>query len=272
MGGRPEGLHYNRTRFCAWQFCVQAVAGGATSVASSPKTAPIRPPLDTRTHITTRPLTSSPIHQLTNSPIGGVSYEAEDLAVKHLTMEELEAGLEEIRRAPKDRGVLELIVRRPRKGAREVIEEGELDLRDGLVGDSWKHRRSSHTPDGQAHPDTQINVMSARVIALVSQGKERWPLAGDQLFVDLDLSVDNVPPGTQLAIGAAVIEATSEPHTGCRQFVERFGLDATKFVNSPIGRQLQLRGINARVVQPGTIRVGDVARKLPVAGHVGMGG
>jgi MOSC domain-containing protein YiiM len=214
-------------------------------------------------------LTNSPILQLTNSR--GIVW-VEDPAVKHLTMEELEAGLEEIRRAPKDRGVLELIVRRPRKGAREVIEEGELDLRDGLVGDSWKHRRSSRTPDGQAHPDTQINVMSARVIALVSQGKERWPLAGDQLFVDLDLSVDNVPPGTQLAIGAAVIEATSEPHTGCGQFVERFGLDATKFVNSPIGRQLQLRGINARVVQPGTIRVGDVARKLPVAGHVGMGG
>jgi hypothetical protein len=192
--------------------------------------------------------------------------------MKHVTMEELEAGLEEIRRAPKDHGVLELIVRRPRKGEREVLEEGELDLGDGLVGDSWKHRRSSRTPDGKAHADTQINVMSSRVIALVSQDKTRWPLAGDQLFVDLDLSVDNMPPGTQLAIGSAVIEATGEPHTGCSQFIERFGLDATKFVNSPVGRQLQLRGINARVVQPGTIRVGDIARKLSVARHVGAGG
>jgi MOSC domain-containing protein YiiM len=192
--------------------------------------------------------------------------------VKHLTMEELEAGLEEIRRAPKDQGVLELIVRRPGKGAREVLEEGELDLRDGLVGDSWKDRRSSRTPDGEANPDTQINVMSARVIALVSQDKARWPLAGDQLFVDLDLSVENVPPGTQLAIGDAVIEATGEPHTGCGQFVERFGLDATRFVNSPIGRQLQLRGINARVVQAGAIRVGDIARKVRVTRPVGMGG
>ena len=192
--------------------------------------------------------------------------------MKHLTMAELEAGLEEIRRAPKDEGVLELIVRRPRKGEREVLDEGELDLREGLVGDSWQHRRSTRTPDGKAHADMQINVMSARVIALVSQDKSRWPLAGDQLFVDLDLSVDNLPPGTQLAIGSAVIEATSEPHTGCSRFIERFGLDATKFVNSPVGRQLQLRGINARVVQAGTIRVGDLAHKLRVARHVGAGG
>jgi hypothetical protein len=181
--------------------------------------------------------------------------------VTHLTMEELEAGLEEIRRAPKDVGVLELIVRRPRKGEREVLQEGELDLREGLVGDTWKDRRSSRSADGLAHPDMQINVMSSRVAALVSQDRARWQLAGDQLFVDMDLSADNIPPGTQLAIGSAVIEVTSEPHTGCGQFVERFGLDAMKFVNSPLGRQLQLRGVNARVVQPGVIRVGDVAKK-----------
>jgi hypothetical protein len=185
----------------------------------------------------------------------------EDSPVTHLTMEELEAGLEEIRRAPKDVGVLELIVRRPRKGEREVLQEGELDLREGLVGDTWKDRRSSRSADGLAHPDMQINVMSSRVAALVSQDRARWQLAGDQLFVDMDLSADNMPPGTQLAIGSAVIEVTSEPHTGCGQFVERFGLDAMKFVNSPLGRQLQLRGVNARVVQPGVIRVGDVAKK-----------
>jgi MOSC domain-containing protein YiiM len=182
--------------------------------------------------------------------------------VKHLSTEELHAGLDEIRRAPKDRGVLELIVRRPRRGEREVLQAGQLDLQEGLVGDSWKDRRSSRSADGRAHPDMQINVMSSRVIALLSQDKARWALAGDQLFVDLDLSAGNVPPGTQLAIGEAVIEVTPEPHTGCGQFVERFGAAAQKFVNSPIGRELQLRGINARVVRPGVIRVGDEARRI----------
>jgi len=187
--------------------------------------------------------------------------------VKHLSTEELHAGLDQIRRAPKNEGVLELIVRRPRKGEREVLSAGQLDLSDGLVGDSWKDRRSSRSKDGLAHPDMQLNVMSSRVIALLSQDKSRWALAGDQLFVDLDLSAANLPPGTQLAIGAAVIEVTPEPHTGCGQFVERFGADAQKFVNSPIGRELQLRGINARVVQAGAIAVGDAVRKLRTPTH-----
>ena len=190
---------------------------------------------------------------------------------EHLPMERLEAALDHIRQSPKDEGVLELIVRRPRVGEREVLEEGELDLAEGLVGDGWRHRGSSRSEDGSAHPDMQINVMSSRVIALVSQDKARWALAGDQLFVDLDLSAANMPPGTQLAIGSAVIEVTREPHTGCGQFVERFGLDAQKFVNSPVGRELQLRGINARVVRPGAIRVGDLARKMPAASRAVSG-
>ena len=156
--------------------------------------------------------------------------------MKQLSTEELHAGLDEIRRAPKEEGMLELIVRRPRKGEREVVQEAQLDVDDGLVGDSWKDRGSSRSADGRAHPEMQINVMSSRVIALISQDKARWALAGDQLFVDLDLSAGNMPPGTQLAIGSAVIEVTREPHTGCGQFVERFGLDAQKFVNSPVGR------------------------------------
>jgi hypothetical protein len=179
-------------------------------------------------------------------------------------MEELEAGLAEIRRAPKDEGVLELIVRRPRPGEREILAEAALDFREGLVGDSWKDRKSTRSADGLAHPDMQLNIMSSRVIALVSQDKARWHLAGDQLFVDMDLSMQNLPPGTQLTLGSAVIEVTDQPHTGCGKFVERFGVDAMTFVNSPRGRELQLRGINARVVRAGAIRVGDVVRKAVV--------
>lgn len=182
--------------------------------------------------------------------------------VRHLTTEELEAGLDEIRRSPADGGALELIVRRPHVDAREVLEVGLLDLSEGLVGDSWIVRGSSRTADGSAHPDMQLNVMNSRVIALVAQEKERWSLAGDQLFLDMDLSTENLPPGTQLALGSAVIEVTKLPHTGCKKFVARFGLDAMNFVNSELGKGLRLRGLNARVVRPGTIRVGDVARKI----------
>ena len=181
---------------------------------------------------------------------------------KHLTIAELEAGLDTIRQSPKDEGVIALIVRRPKVDAREVLEEGELDLVEGLVGDTWKVRGSSRTPDGAAHPDMQLNIMNARVIALLAREKDRWPLAGDQLFIDMDVSSENLPPGTRLALGSAVIEVTDQPHTGCKKFEARFGLDALKFVNSPLGRQLQLRGVNAKVTQPGVIRVGDFVKKI----------
>ena len=182
--------------------------------------------------------------------------------VKHLTMPELEAGLDEIRQSPKDAGVLEMIVCRPRVDEREVVETGELRLSEGLVGDGWITRGSSSTVDGSRNPDMEINIMNSRVIALVAQARNRWQLAGDQLFIDMDLSVENLPAGSQLALGSAVIEVTPPPHNGCMKFMSRFGLDAMKFVNSDLGRQLHLRGINAKVVQPGMIRVGDTVRKV----------
>lgn len=155
-----------------------------------------------------------------------------------------------------------MIVSRPASDRREVLAVAELDLVNGLVGDNWRARGSRSTPDGSAHPDMQLNLMNARAIALVARTRDRWPLAGDQLYVDLDLSTANLPPGTRMAIGTAVIEVTAVPHTGCAKFTQRFGADAMKFVNSPVGRALNLRGINAKVVQPGAIRAGDTVRKL----------
>jgi hypothetical protein len=183
--------------------------------------------------------------------------------MKHLTMDELEAALDYLRQSPKNDGVLQLIVRRPQVDEREVLEEAQLDPIEGLIGDSWKARKSSRTPDGSPHPDMQLNIMNIRVTALVAQEKERWPLAGDQLYIDMDLSKENLPAGSRIAIGSAVIEVSPQPHTGCHKFVSRFGADAMKFVNSPAGKQLCLRGINAKVIQGGTVKVGAAVRKLP---------
>lgn len=178
------------------------------------------------------------------------------------TMAELESGLEEIRRSPRDEGVLHLIVRRPAVGEREVREEAELDPVRGLVGDTWNVRKSSRTSDGSPHPDMQLNVMNSRVIALLAREQSRWALAGDQLYVDLDLSDANLPAGTRLALGSAIIEVTAQPHAGCAKFLARFGPDALNFVNSPTGKVLHLRGINAKVVRGGRVRSGVVVRKI----------
>ncbi|KAA3657451.1 MAG: MOSC domain-containing protein [Chloroflexi bacterium] len=180
----------------------------------------------------------------------------------HLSMAELEAGLDEIRQSPKDNGLLKMIVKRPSSNNRVVLSEGELSLSEGLVGDCWKERGSGRTPDGSSHPEMQLNIMNSRVIDLLAQDKERWELAGDQLFVDLDLSVDNLPPGTQLRVGTAVIEITDQVHAGCDKFATRFGRDALRFVNGPTYKSLKLRGLNAKVVQPGIVRADDVVSKV----------
>lgn len=177
-------------------------------------------------------------------------------------MDELEAALDHLRETPKDEGVVELIVRRPQIDEREVLELAELDPLQGLIGDNWISRGSRRTPDGSPHPEMQINIMNSRVAALVAQEKERWSLAGDQLYIDMDLSKENLPPGTRLAIGSAVVEVSPLPHTGCHKFIARFGEDAMKFVNSALGKELCLRGINAKVVQAGTVRLGSTAKKV----------
>jgi hypothetical protein len=174
---------------------------------------------------------------------------------RELTLGELEAGLDHVRGSPREAGSLEMIVRRPRSGEREVLDVARLDPEEGLVGDCWGAKVPRRLED-------QLTLMNSRLIALVAQQRARWALAGDQLYVDLDLSAANLPPGTQLKVGDAVIEATGEPHTPCAKFRMRYGIDAVRFVRSPVGRDLQLRGIKTRIVTAGDVRVGDSIRKL----------
>ena len=187
------------------------------------------------------------------------------MVLAHLDTAALENGLDVIRRAPRDVGTVELIVRRPVPEEREVVAQAQLDPAAGLVGDCWLQRGSRATEDGSAHRDMQLTMMSARAAALIARTRARWPLAGDQLYVDLDLSAANLPPGTLLEVGTATIEITDKPHTGCGKFVRRFGADAMRFVNTQVGRELNMRGIYARIVTAGTVRTGDAIRKAAPA-------
>lgn len=176
---------------------------------------------------------------------------------KHLTLEELEKGLDFIYKSPSDNGVLEMIVCRPKSGERERLKSANLSVDEGLQGDNWYIRGSSRTKDGSSHPDMQLNLMNSRVISLIACKKSRWQLAGDQMFVDLDLRPKNMTPGTRLAVGKAIIEITDQPHTGCKKFIERFGRDAMKFISTKSGRENNLRGVNAKVIKSGVICEGD---------------
>jgi MOSC domain-containing protein YiiM len=172
------------------------------------------------------------------------------------TTEQLRSGLDHVRAAPADEGVVELIVRRPAVDEREVLEVGELDVEQGLVGDTWSRRGT------RPNPKAQLTLMNARAAALFAGERERWPIAGDQIYVDLDLGPDNLPPGTRLSLGTAIVEVSDQPHLGCGKFTARFGAEARELANSPEGVALNLRGINTSVVQSGTVRPGDVVRKL----------
>ncbi|GAC1383751.1 MAG: MOSC domain-containing protein [Acidimicrobiales bacterium] len=168
-----------------------------------------------------------------------------------------EDELAQLRDAPRERGTLEMIVRRPSPGAREVLAQGTLTTGAGLVGDGWASRPSRRTPDGSPHLDMQLNIMGARAAAILAGPVTSWPMAGDQLFIDFDVSEDHLPAGTWLTIGDATVVVTEQPHTGCPKFADRFGADALRAVSTPLGRQLRLRGLCARVLRPGLVRVGD---------------
>lgn len=175
------------------------------------------------------------------------------------TLEQLLQSTDHIAASPRLEGRIEMIVVRPAVDQRLEIDQGELTHEEGLTGDNWRQRSQAKN---RIDPDTQLNLMNSRAIEAIAEDRNRWSLAGDQFYVDLDLSIDNLPPGTQLQLGEAIIAVTEEPHLGCKKFQQRFGADATRFVNSDLGKLLNLRGINARVVEPGKVRKGDPVRKL----------
>jgi len=182
--------------------------------------------------------------------------------MEYIDLATLEKGFDIIKQSPSKQGSLELIVTRPKVNQREELTKGVLDEDQGLVGDNWATRGSSSTSNGSANPEMQINIMNSRVARLICQHHSDWKMAGDQLFVDLNLSKDNVPPGTRLVVGKAILEVTSPPHTGCQKFAQRFGRDALKFISTKEGRHWQLRGINAKVIKGGTVRLGDKVVKI----------
>ena len=181
---------------------------------------------------------------------------------RHRSSAELEAALAHIRQAPADNGTIELIVRRPAEDAREVLDEAEINEAEGIAGDTWNQRGSPSSADGGPHPDAQITIMSARSAAVVIGPVERWPLAGDQIYADLDISHATLPAGAQLRLGDAILEVTAKPHRGCAKFAARFGRDALRFVNTGEGSDLRMRGVNCRVIETGTVRLGDAITRL----------
>ncbi|MCY4516853.1 MAG: hypothetical protein OXB99_06405 [Acidimicrobiaceae bacterium] len=181
---------------------------------------------------------------------------------RHRSAAELEAALPRIREAPAGTGTIQLIVRRPAEDRREVLNAARINDAEGIEGDTWNQRGTSLSADGGPHPNKQITIMNSRAAEAVIGPIDRWPLAGDQIYADLDIGHEALPAGTQLSIGTAVVEVAVEPHTGCAKFAARFGREALRFVNTGEGSSLRLRGVNCRVIQPGTVRVGDSVSRL----------
>lgn len=179
-----------------------------------------------------------------------------------LTFDQLMDGWATLEASPTDTGTVEMIVRRPETEKRETVDSVEVNTTDGVVGDNWLARGSSSTPDGSAHPEAQITLMNTKVVQLIAQDQSRWDLAGDQFFVDFDLSMDNLPAGSQIKIGTAILEISEKPHTGCAKFAKRYGAPARKFVMTDDGKKARLRGVNAKVIQNGTVKQGDTIQKL----------
>jgi hypothetical protein len=177
----------------------------------------------------------------------------------HRTTDELTDQLDRILAAPADVGVIEMIVRRPDTDLREVVDSAKLDSDDGLIGDNWSQ---TIYEDGTPDKPTQLTLMNSRVADAVAIDRDRWPLAGDQIYVDMNLSVGNLPAGTRIRVGDAVVEISAVPHTGCKKFASRFGKDALRFANVGVGKENRFRGVNAFVVESGEVHTGDRISKL----------
>lgn len=186
--------------------------------------------------------------------------------MRHLDTAAIEAGLAHVLDSPRDHGRLEMLVVRPAEGQRRTPVEARCTVAAGVEGDDWVRRGSRHTADGGPNPDQQITMMNARYLDLIAGGRDRWPLAGDQLVVDLDLGEEALGPGDRLRVGQVLVEVTPHPHNGCDKFRDRFGLDAVRFANSPVGRRHHLRGIHVRVVEEGVVRVGDRIERVTAGG------
>ena len=184
------------------------------------------------------------------------------MVISVTTDRDFEPLLAGIRDAPRDVGLLEMIVRRPAVDEREVLTTAVLDPTVGLVGDGWIERGSRHTADGRANPQSQVTLISTRVLRAIEPDEARWPLAGDQLYVDFDLGQEALPAGSGIAVGSGVLVVSEQPHTGCAKFSARFGSDALRWINSSVGREWRMRGLNARVVEGGTVRTGDAVRRV----------
>ena len=186
----------------------------------------------------------------------------ETIAIQHLTIEQIEAGLPAVRQSPQDHGVLKAIVIRPAINERASLQQAELSPEGGLHGDAWARGCWMSLPDGRPHPDVQVALTNARFMDLIAQDENRWSLSGDNLHVDFDLSDENLRPGQRLALGTTILEITAVAHNGCKKYAQRYGQDAVRFVNTPIGKSLHLRGIYAKIIQAGTVAVGDAIVKI----------
>lgn len=186
----------------------------------------------------------------------------EAITIQHLTIEEIEAGLPTVRQSPEDHGILKAIVIRPAVNARTPLQQADLSPEGGVHGDAWARGCWKILPDGRPHPDVQVTLTNARFMNLIAQDESRWPLAGDNLYVDLDLSDENLRPGQRLALGTTILEVTVVAHNGCKKYAQRYGKDAVRFVNTPVGKSLHLRGIYAKIIQAGIVAVGDAIVKI----------